>query len=133
LRANPGQKALVTGLGWFATKHSAGVYSATPPTGDWMRTDPKADQAEVEAMPSPEVIDAPEGDATIETYTVSFGREGDPEMGIVIGRLASGQRFIANTPLDTDLLWSMTRQEFVGRPGRVETDSGTKQALFTPD
>jgi acetyl-CoA C-acetyltransferase len=132
LRENRGQKALVTGLGWFATKHSAGVYSAAPPTGDWNRTDPKVDQAEVEAMASPEVTDAPDGSATVETYTVGFGRDGEPEIGIVIGRLSKGERFIANTPADRDLLWSMTREEFIGTKGHATTDAATKQATFAP-
>ena len=132
LRANPGQKALLTGLGWFSTKHSAGVYSSTPPKGEWKRADPKVDQEAVEAMASPEVTDSPEGAATVETYTVGFGREGGPEIGIVIGRLDSGERFIANTPTDADLLWSMTREEFIGTKGTVNTDATTKQAVFTP-
>ncbi|MEO7667071.1 MAG: acetyl-CoA acetyltransferase, partial [Dehalococcoidia bacterium] len=133
LRANPGQKALLTGLGWFATKHSAGVYSTTPPAGDWMRTDPDVDQAPVEAMPGPVTTDAPDGAATVETYTVGFGRDGEPEIGIVVGRLDTGERFFANTAVDADLLWSMTREEFIGTTGRVSTDAPTKLAVFTPD
>ena len=31
LRAAPGTHALVSGLGWFATKHSFGVYGTEPP------------------------------------------------------------------------------------------------------
>ena len=31
LRAGPGTAALVTGLGWYATKHSIGVYASRPP------------------------------------------------------------------------------------------------------
>lgn len=132
LREAPEKKALVTGLGWFATKHSAGVYSATPPTGDWIRTDPKVDQDAVEAMESPPVIDAADGEATIETYTVCFGRDGEPETGIVIGRLGDGTRFWANTPADADLMRSMTKEEFVGRGGTVTHDASTQRNTFTP-
>ena len=132
LRANPEQKALVTGLGWFATKHSAGVYSGRPPTGEWRRTDPAVDQAKVDADASPPFAAEPSGPATVETYTVVFGREGEPEMGIVIGRLGDGTRFIANTPPDPALLWSMTREEFVGRKGRVSHDAATQKNTFEP-
>lgn len=134
LRKNPEQKALVTALGWFATKHAAGVYSGMPPKGDWIRTDPQIDQATVEAMESPAFAAEANGAATIETYTVAFGRDGEPEMGIVIGRLNDGTRFFANTPADKDLLWSMTRDEFVGRPGRIEAteDGGVTRNVFTP-
>jgi len=31
LRADPTSQGLVTGLGWFSTKHSWGTYAATPP------------------------------------------------------------------------------------------------------
>src|SRR5947208_5449821 len=50
LREAPGEYGLVTGLGWFATKHSAGVYGARPPEGVWKRTPPAVDQKEVDAM-----------------------------------------------------------------------------------
>lgn len=135
LRENPEQKALVTALGWFATKHAAGVYSSKPPTGEWVRTDPKVDQATVEAMESPPFTADASGDATIETYTVCFGRDGEPETGIVVGRLNDGgARFFANTPADKELLWSMTREEFVGRPGVVQpvAEGGVTRNIFTP-
>ena len=58
-----------------------------------------------------------------------FSRDGAPERGIVIGRTASSDRFIANTPPDRKLLESMTKQEFIGTKGRVAPgDTNT----FTP-
>lgn len=132
LRAKPEQKALVTGNGWFVTKHSAGVYSGRPPKGEWKRTDPKVDQATVDAEASPPFTAEANGGATVETYTVIFGREGEPEQGIVIGRLANGTRFIANTPADSDLLWSMTREEQIGEKGRVSYDAATLKNTFAP-
>ena len=132
LRRNPEHKALITGLGWFATKHSAGVYSGRPPSAEWRRADPKADQATVDAMESPPFVAEANGPATVETYTVIFDRAGEPEQGIVIGRLGDGSRFIANTPAEPALLWSMTKEEFVGRQGRVQHDSDTQKNTFTP-
>ncbi len=137
LRENPEAAALVTGLGWFASKHSVGVYSARRPPGErWQRTDPEADQVKLEAMESPPAVEQAEGPASVESYTVQFGREGDPELGIVIGRLGDGEkpgaRFIANTPPDSDLLWAMTRQEFIGTSGRVHHDAGSGRNVFQP-
>ncbi|MEO8457320.1 MAG: acetyl-CoA acetyltransferase [Chloroflexota bacterium] len=132
LREKPEQRALVTGLGWFATKHSAGVYSGKPPKGDWVRTDPKVDQAQVEAEESPLFADQASGGATVETYTVVFNRDGQPESGIVVGRLLDGERFFANTPPDAELLTAMTREEFVGRPGSVSYDAATQKNTFEP-
>jgi len=134
LRKSPGEYGLVTGLGWFATKHSAGVYSSKPPSSEWRRTDPAVDQRKLDEMESPPFINEAEGDAAIETYTVIFNREGEPEQGIVIGRLKgdSGARFFANTPRDRELMLAMTREEFVGRAGRVSADEGTGRNLFEP-
>jgi len=126
LREAPGEFGLVTGLGWFSTKHSAGVYSARRPEGEWQRTDPPVDQRGIDAMESPPFVEQAEGDATVETYTVIFNREGEPEQGIVIGRLNNGAkpRFFANTPPDCDLMLVMTREEFVGRRGKVRLEDG---------
>jgi len=132
LRDGPDQYALVTGLGWFSTKHSAGIYSGRRPAGDWRRTDPAVDQARIEAMESPPFVEAAEGPAAIETYTVIFNRDGIPEQGIIIGRLEgdSNTRFFANAEPDADALLAMTREEFVGRRGHVSHDASTGKNLF---
>lgn len=137
LRREPKQKALVTGLGWFATKHSAGVYSGQrPPHERWERADPEADQVRLDAMESPAWVERAEGAASVESYTVQFNREGEPEMGIVVGRLGDGEkpggRFFANTPSDAHLLWSMTREEFIGTTGRVSHDAENGRNVFRP-
>jgi acetyl-CoA C-acetyltransferase len=133
LRQNRHEFGLVTGLGWFATKHSAGVYSTRRPAKPWARTDPAAGQSRIDAMPGPQSVDRAEGPAIIETYTVAFNREGEPEMGIVAGRLGedgTGPRFFANTPPHRGLLLRMTGEEFVGRPGAVTHDAETGKNVF---
>lgn len=132
LRRDPKAFGMVTGLGWYVTKHSAGIYRAEPPRGEWRRADPREDQARIDAMESPPLAPEADGPAVIETYTVAFDREGQPEQGIVIGRLeADGRpRFIANTEPDRELLWAMTREEFVGRRGRVSHDAGSGRNVF---
>jgi|FLYL01.1.fsa_nt_gi acetyl-CoA C-acetyltransferase len=125
---------LVTALGWFATKHAAGVYSARRPAKPFTRIDPALDQAKIDEMPTPPFEDRPAGGAVIETYTVCFNREGAPELGIVVGRLGDveGPRFIANTPPDAELLLEMTRREFVGERGIVSHDADTGVNVFRP-
>ncbi len=131
LRADPGALGLVTANGWYVTKHSAGVYSTTPPDEEWRRTHPKIDQTTIDAEPHPPVDDTPSGAANVETYTVIFDRDGAPERGIIIGRTANDARFIANTPNDRKLLESMTEREMIGTPGNVtQTDDGRN--IFTP-
>jgi len=131
LRGDRGSLGLVTANGWYVTKHAAGVYSASPPEREWRRADPKIDQRAIDAQPHPPVTETPDGDATVETYTVVFNRDGAPELGIVIGRTPDGARFLANTPPDRRTLESMTKREMVGAKGRVaQADDGRN--IFTP-
>lgn len=130
VREQPGSLGLVTGLGWYVTKHAVGIYSTTPGEHPWRRGDPKAPQAIVDADPKPVVVEEPHGSARIETYTVLHDRDGAPMRGVVIGRLGDARRFIAETPADRDILETLERTEGVGCPGVVEGRDG--QTIFTP-
>jgi acetyl-CoA C-acetyltransferase len=128
LREGAGETALVTGNGWYLTKHSATVLATAPREG------PLAAAGSVSLSDAPlpvELTDAAQGGATVETYTVLYGRDGAPERGIVIGRLDAGGRFIANTPDDRALLERFVAVENVGRSGRVSTRDGRN--CFDPD
>jgi acetyl-CoA C-acetyltransferase len=130
LRARPESFALAHALGWNMTKHALGVYGGTPPPGGWRRTGGPALQAWVDALPHPAIADVPAGPGTIETYTVSHGRDGAPERGTIVGRLADGRRFLAVTPRDRGLLEGMEREEQIGRRGVVRPE-GTVN-VFVP-
>ncbi len=130
LRAQPGAKGLVTALGWYITKHAAGVYSATSSDREWRRPDMSADQQEIDTMPHPELAEQPEGAATIETYTVMHDREGKPDYGIVVGRLEDGRRCIANVAGGVEVLEGMTKREMVSASGRVRHDDPSGKNLF---
>jgi hypothetical protein len=77
------------------------------------------------------VNEAPEGFGTVETYTVVCGRSGAPETGIVIGRLHSGERFLAHTPDDRQLLEYWMKNEAIGIRGRVR--AGSPVNTFRPE
>jgi acetyl-CoA C-acetyltransferase len=130
LRAKPGTYGLVTGNGWYLTKQSTGIYSTTPPGKPFEREDPAILQAQIDALPHPEIVEQPQGKATIETYTVVHKREG-PFLGIVVGRDSEGRRFVANTPDDPETLAALEASEQIGRTGTV-TQRGDLN-IFTPD
>jgi acetyl-CoA C-acetyltransferase len=131
LRGDRGKLGLVTANGWYVTKHATGIYSTDPPQHDWLRSDPKLDQAQIDKGPRSTFADTPSGHATVETYTVLFDRDGAPQRGIIIGRLPDDRRFIANTPDDRRTLEAMTKHEMIGTAGNaLATDTGTN--LFTP-
>jgi len=125
LRGEPQRKALVTAMGWYVTKHAQGIYSGMPPEREWRRVDSPQDQAELDAMPHPPLVEAAQGAGAVETYTVVFGREGEPKFAVVFGRLEDGSRFIANAEPDPELLRWMTEEEMVGRKAKVRHDAET--------
>ena len=129
LRDQPGSFGLLNANGWFITKHSLGIYSTTPIEGDWERENPVDYQQSILDQEQPPFTEAPEGTATIETYTVLHGREG-VERALVIGRLEDGRRFVAETPDDTATLEKMMDREMLGAKGVVT--AGEPKNLFVP-
>ena len=91
-RANPGSYGLVFANGGYLTKHSFGVWSTTPKAFE--RADPVGYQAAIDGMESPAFTEKPEGEGTIETFTVVH-MKGEPAFALLIGRLEDGTRFLA--------------------------------------
>jgi acetyl-CoA C-acetyltransferase len=113
VRARPGSFGLVGANGGIMSKYSAGVYSTRP--APWRPDDSAELQREVDAWPAPEEARAPDGWATIETYTVRHSRDGG-RTGIVIGRLDDGRRFVARgDDRDAGLLGLLSTGEPIGQ------------------
>jgi acetyl-CoA C-acetyltransferase len=115
LRAKPSSKGLITANGGYLTKHAFGVYSTEPPSASYRHDDL---QAQVDATPTREAIKEHSGPATVESYTVMFGPNGEPTMGHLSCLLDNGVRTWANCE-DLDVLTAMTQEEFCGRPTRL--------------
>jgi acetyl-CoA C-acetyltransferase len=121
LRADPGTGegtglgtvGMATGLGWYATKHSVGLYASRPPTRGFAW---RSVQDEVDALPQCRVDSDATGAVRIETYTVTFDRDGTPERGIVACRTADESRAWGNVD-DVDTLRSLCAEEGIGRTG----------------
>jgi acetyl-CoA C-acetyltransferase len=123
LRAKPGSFGLVGANGGYLSKQGTGIYSTTPTQGPWVREQPSSYQGQIDGLPDAPFTETPSGNATIESYTVVFGKTG-PERGIVVGRQADGVRFVANTPADAATLASLIETESLGRPGTVHGADG---------
>lgn len=131
LRAAPGSRGLVTGVGWYLTKHAVGVYQSAPPAHEFVRVDPATYQQTIDAEPYPELALAADGAATVETYTVTHDRAGNPALGIVVARLDDGRRCWANLT-DADVLRRMEREELIGVRGQVRHHDSTRTNAFEP-
>ena len=124
LRADPGSFGLTTALGWYVTKHSAGVWSSTPPTDGYRRAPTAATQARIDALPSRDPAGLIDCDVTIEATSVLAERDGALTLAIVAGLTDDGRRALANVR-DADLLRSMTEEPWEGRRVAVTNDGST--------
>jgi acetyl-CoA C-acetyltransferase len=111
LRADPTAYGLTTSLGWFATKHALGIYSATPPARRFCSLHPVLEPTP--KRPAPESYDGP---AVVESYTVDVDRSGDPRATILSLLTPAGARVlvrseqpeVARAALGEDLLgWTV--------------------------
>lgn len=116
------ENGLITSLGWFLHKHAAGVYSAVPAASD-LSTHDLTDRDDYLAGVEPvSIIDQASGPGRIETYTVKFSREGQPETAVIYGRIESGLRFVAQAEPGRDVLALLVTENQVGREVRLRYD-----------
>ncbi len=123
-RANPGSMGLLHALGWYATTHSIGIYSTTPPKNSFVRVDTKISQAVVDAQPKRVSLATYVGEATIESTSVPFNREGEPEIAIVTLLTPEGARVLANTRSPA-IIESIVTVAQEGKRARLTTDGKT--------
>jgi acetyl-CoA C-acetyltransferase len=120
LRAKPGTYGFVGANGGMLSKYSAGIYSTDP--ADWSR--PQARRGKVPEAHAPGLeLDAAEGEARLETYTIVPHRDGD--VVVAIGRLdGTGRRFAANPEEgETTTLEAARTRDPLGRRMAVRIDA----------
>jgi acetyl-CoA C-acetyltransferase len=123
-RTDPGSLGMVTALGWYATKHSVGLYSSAPPAESFRAVDPARTQAAVDALPGREPAGVVDGTATVEATSVAFDRDGAPTIGIISALLDDGRRALANCT-DPDTLLAMCDEAWEGRTVSLRPDGDT--------
>jgi acetyl-CoA C-acetyltransferase len=131
VRADGMIRILVTGIGMANTKHTATVLSGA-------RGIPEAASGTVSLReptgerPVP-VVAQPTGAARVSTWTVEYGRDGQPVNVLLVLDLEDGRRSIANMrdckAGAEQLLW----RDPVGRRGRVEHDPAANRNFFSLD
>jgi acetyl-CoA C-acetyltransferase len=128
LRGEPGAIGLVTGLGWYATKHAVGLWSSTPGTRAFRHLEPQEDvDRSPRRRPSPAGTDQAGGpvDCVVETYTVVHDRHGEPELGILSLLDAEGRRAWGNVA-DAGTLQMLEAEEGCGKRARLRTDGSAE-------
>jgi len=126
LRADPGSFGITTALGWYMTKHAAGVWSTTPPAGGFRRVDPSATQSQVDALPRCTSAGAVDGEFVVEATSVAMNRDGTPASGIVTARVDGEHRAIA-VCREAERLQAFTEEPWEGRPVRIAHADGINE------
>ncbi|KAL4875276.1 hypothetical protein BJY04DRAFT_224155 [Aspergillus karnatakaensis] len=132
------QNGLVLANGGVLSYHHTVILSTQPRSSAYPGWNPLPSQLE---EVHPVIKDEFEGSAAgvIETYTVQFGRDGNPVLGFVVGRLntqpsssesTGAARFVANVedPYTLQQLTSNTEQ--IGKQGWVSSEDGRNFFVF---
>jgi acetyl-CoA C-acetyltransferase len=125
LREAPTELGLLYGQGGYVNKHHALVVSVRAPDTELAPDFSAQDAADSAREPAPELLDHYTGAASIETYTIVYGRDGAPLHGIVVLRTPEQQRMMAKVAADdtaTMELLCSTDQSAIGISGHVRVD-----------
>ena len=114
--APPGTVGLSTALGWYATKHALGLYGNAPPHRAFAALEPELEPVAPRAVAEPH-----DADATAETATLVFDREGAPAYAILFALLPDGRRALAKAD-DPATMAAVARDDFLGGPVRLRAD-----------
>ncbi|WP_269620061.1 acetyl-CoA acetyltransferase [Zhongshania sp. BJYM1] len=130
LRQSPSAFGLITANGGFLSKQSVGLYSAQAPHIPCHNADP-ALQAQFDSLPIAELAEQANGRGIVETFTLTYKR-GKPDLGIVIGRLEDGRRFLSNTAPDDEAAIAILQgdSEVIGRQIEVSHRDGKNTVRF---
>jgi acetyl-CoA C-acetyltransferase len=131
IRSAPDTIALVTALGWYATKHAVGIYGSRAGTGRWDR-DLGREQAAIDATALPAPLDSHDGAVTAEAFVIRHGRDGEPRAGVVLARTARGERVLAVMDADPLALSALEREEIVGSRWACRHDAAARKNLVRP-
>jgi acetyl-CoA C-acetyltransferase len=118
LTAAPDQMGLITANGGFLTKHSFGVYSATPPQHEFRWEDV---QPAVDAEPARVGEVDWSGLGAVESWTTPFTRGGEAEKVFLAVRTPAGTRALA-VITDADEALASTREDIAGARVTVHPD-----------
>jgi len=122
LRGTDGALGVTTGISWYMSKHSIGIYGSEPPRSGWRYADTKQDQARIDATAMPTAPDA-DGDAVVDAFTVEHDREHGPVRAPIYATLVDGRRLVA-IPADASIPSALSGRSIVGETVRVRTGEG---------
>ena len=119
-----GRYGLLFGNGGYCThNHVVVIGTEPPPDGTFPQDYHRQKLADDLRGEFPPLRDDVEGPATLETYTVKYGRDGLPAYGVVMARGEDGERLIARVEADDEATIAFLtdgKHEPVGSKGQTE-------------
>jgi acetyl-CoA C-acetyltransferase len=123
LRRDPGSYGVTSGVGMHMQKHAYGVWSTDVGVGTISDTTPPVAADEPVA-----IVESPEGGATVATYTVLHGRDGEPERAVLVCDLPGGGRCYALLDGGESALAGAEADELIGRTVHLAPADGINHA-----
>ncbi|MGO9344746.1 MAG: acetyl-CoA acetyltransferase [Acidimicrobiales bacterium] len=115
-KAGDHEVGLVSGIGWYSTKHSVGVYASAPDEeSGWARADTDHDQMQIDGSELPVAHEVPEPGmpATVDASSVQYDGSGEVTGAPVIATLDDGRR-VAAAPAESVELTQLEGRNLVG-------------------
>ena len=135
LRQGGGNGLLFANGGYATHNHTMLLTTTAQPAGTFPQQFDCQAEADAARGPVPELLERFDGEATIETYTVLYERDGAPRLGFVLARTADGRRVPAQVPAHdqaTIAALHSGEREAVGRRGMVRNDGELNRWSFLP-
>jgi acetyl-CoA C-acetyltransferase len=119
LREDPGAIGLTTGLGWYVTKHSLGLWSTTPPERGFAKPDLSAEQAAIDATALVQAAPGTAGPATVDGWTIIHDRDAGPASVVAYVTTTDRERVVVRRD-DPSLAAELSGDQLVGRTVTVQ-------------
>jgi acetyl-CoA C-acetyltransferase len=133
LRQTEAAMALCTGLGWFVTKHSIGLYSSEPPRKVFCYPELGDEQMRIDSTEMDLLEGNDSADGRVVAYTVLFDRASKPERIPAVTETieARPKRCLAEIPLEyLDDPWT---QDFCGTIGIIDPGARPRPRFIPKD
>lgn len=114
LREDPGAIGLTSGLGWYVTKHSIGLWSTTPPERGFAMPDLSGAQAAIDATALTQAEPGTARAATVDGWTVIHDRDVGPASVVAYATTADRQRVVVRRD-DPSLAAELSGGQLVGQ------------------
>ena len=131
LRGAPEKKGVVQSLTWHMNKFSVGIYSGTRPKAYGLSSAERYKYDIENRFPNRSILEEAEGTFIVETYVVSYNRNGMPILAVIVANNELGERLFAVNDDNLPLIRSMCTEEPIGKRVNIYHDASSGLHRFS--